>query len=93
MERTNQILRQRNIALEVELDQVKSQFEQKDKKIALIEDVLEETKKELGRFKNLDKIEMQNLDRIGNLEGEIKFKDTEIVELTEQIAFDRKRNQ
>jgi len=55
--------------------------------------VLEETKKELGRFKNLDKIEMQNLDRIGNLEGEIKFKDTEIDELTEQIAFDRKRNQ
>ena len=55
--------------------------------------MLEETKKELGRFKNLDKIEMQNLDRIGNLEGEIKFKDTEIDELTEQIAFDRKRNQ
>ena len=45
--------------------------------------MLEETKKELGRFKNLDKIEMQNLDRIGNLEGEIKFKDTEIDELTE----------
>ena len=55
--------------------------------------MLEETKKELGRFKNLDKIEMQNLDRIGNLEGEIKFKDTEIDELTEQISFDRKRNQ
>jgi hypothetical protein len=93
MERTNQILRQRNIALEVELDEIKSKFEQKDKSIALIEDALEEKQKELYRFKNLDKIEMQNLDRISNLEGEIKFKETEIDELTEQIAFDRKRNQ
>lgn len=93
MDRTNQILRQRNIALEVELDEIKSKFEQKDKSIALIEDALEEKQKELYRFKNLDKIEMQNLDRISNLEGEIKFKETEIDELTEQIAFDRKRNQ
>ena len=44
---------------------------------------MEECKKDLDRFKNADKFELKNLEKMSQLEGEMKFKDEEIREINQ----------
>lgn len=78
---------------EVENDTLKVRLEVRNKEVKVAKEMLEQSQQDQAKYKNVDKIELQNIERIGQLEGQLLFKDNEIEQLTEQLQFELKQRQ
>lgn len=90
-ERKNEVLREKMVDLEIENDLFRNRVEEIQKEYSMLKEANEMTKAELQRYVNMGKQELSSIDRIGKLEGEMRYKELMIEELTEELQGEKNR--